>query len=677
MDQIKLDSTLFSQPPPNTSKAGERINLQVVRSLKMHGKLAGTVAALVLAALVFMGLTQRPQFLAKSLVYVQSSTPKPITDVTSGVYDSARYDSYLEQQMQTIVRDDILADALSKVPAGMWRLPGESEASAVARLKASLKVERVLSSYEVSIELKGGNAQAVTRVVNEVTSAYLNKGRGDELAQSDQQLHLLEQERERISAELSKSRSEQAGLSTSLGVADTASTTTGNPYDVQLQELRTELATARQAHAVAEAQLTSATQGAASAEMLNAAADQVAASDPALAALRVSVAERRNALAAQMATMTKANPLFKQDEEEVARLDLSSATLSQSLRKKASQQLMANWRLEAARTGAVQARLEAQLADQTATATGATPKLQRASDLAADVARLQARFTEVDNAIHALELQQNSAGLVHLSLAATIPQAPATGRRQIILLAALPLALFCGAIAAVLAQKLDPRVYIAEDLASALNFPPMVVLPHPEDVDASLMQDYILRLVAAIDQAHRLGAAKTFVFTGASPGMETSGLVESLAKRMNEVGYKVLVTKASAALKSLEQSAQQETHKEAGLTLTSEAGTQLMRVNQESPITERLHQNARNVDVLFIDALPLLCSAETEFDTRLVDVTILLAESGRTTRHDLTRSLALIQRLTRAGVAAVLMDLRLRHADPEFLLTLDGRGVRT
>ena len=202
------------------AQTGMKMDLR--RSLKMHRRAAIWVFAITTVALVALAMTRKPQYMAQSLIYIQPGTPKPLTDVTPGFYDSSRYDSYMQQQLQTITRDDILADALKQIPAGMWQQQGESEEAAIMRLRSSLKVERLLSSYEVQISLKGGDPVSVTRVVNEVTSAFLKSGRRDETAQSDQQLQLLVQERARISAALAKDREEQAGLSSSLGVADTA-----------------------------------------------------------------------------------------------------------------------------------------------------------------------------------------------------------------------------------------------------------------------------------------------------------------------------------------------------------------------------------------------------------------------------------------------------------------------
>ena len=643
----------------------------------MHRKAALAVTALAALLLVVFALLQTPLYQAKSVIYIQPATPKPLTDLAPGMYDSSRYDSYIQQQLQTIDREDILADALHKLPAGLWLHPGESEQSAVARLKAALKVERVLSSYEVMISLKGDDANTVTQVVNAVTAAFLNKGRSDELAQSDEQLRSLTGERQNIVHALSQDRQEQAQLSSSLGVADTASETTGNPYDLQLQDLRSQVAVARQAHDVALAQLTAATRGTSSTSLLDAAADDVASTDPSLSSLKVSIIQRRSALTTQMAAMTTANPLYKQDQEELARLDDSLAKLSTGLRTKASQQLEAKWKLEVERTGAVQSRLESQLAEQTSVATHATPRLQRASDLVADIARLQARYTETDNAIHSLELQQSANSLVHLSLPAIQPQQPESRKRSTILLLALPMALLCGVLTAIILQKADSRIYVAEDVDHLLRFPPMAVLPHPEEVDGSTSDAYLLRLAGGIAQAHRVGKAKTFVFTGATPGMMTSSLVEALAKRMNEIGYKVIVTRASAALSGVKRELQRPAGADLGQVVEVGAGAQLVPVREQRILVDSLREGRLNGDMLFIDALPLLCSAEAEFDTRLVDVTVLLAQSGSTTRRDLSRTVALVQRLTSAGIAAVVTDLRLRNADPDFLTTLQARPLAT
>ena len=672
MNSITIKSSLEQTQKPEQPRGR---SFQIARSLRMHRGLAISVTAFMCALFVAFGLSRHPQYEAHSLLYVQPITTKPVTDTTGGFYDPSRYDSYIQQQLQTIIRRDILSESLKKLPVGTWQWPGESEQSAVARLQSGLKAERVFGSYEISLSLKGDDPAAITKVVNEVTAAFLRKGREDELAQSDQQLQVLIEERERIQGELEKDRQEQAGLSSALGVADTAGES-GNPYDVQLEELRKEVASARAAHAIAAAQPVSVSGSAQSPETLNAVVEEMIANDPGLTALKTTIMQRRSVLTSQMAGLTPINPLYKQDEEELTRLNQSLDNMTAELRSKAAKQLQGKLRFEYARTADIQERLERQLAQQTAIATAAAPKLQRASDIAADITRLQARFAEIDTAVRSIELQHSSAGLIHLSLAAVQPQKPQPSKKVPILIMALPLAFCLGTMAAVAMQMLDPKVYIAEDVGNVLEFRPMAVLPDPEDVNAKVMDEFMLRFVAGVDQAHRAGAARTYVFTAASADTEITEIVALLARKTDQIGYRTMVLKASAALQNLAPAEEEMTKSWGDTRLAKSWETRLTHVKRESFVVENLERLKQNVDLLFIEALPILSSAEAEFVARLADATILIAESAKTTRQELTGSLSLVRRLGVAGVAVVLNGVSLRNADDDFIAavrSVEGR----
>jgi hypothetical protein len=259
---------------------------------------------------------------------------------------------------------------------------------------------------------------------------------------------------------------------------------------------------------------------------------------------------------------------------------------------------------------------------------------------------------------------------VHLSLAASKPEVPLGGKRSVLLGLALPFGIFFGLAAAVAANKLDPKVYIATDVARVLEFQPMAVLPSPFDVDFKVVNEFMLRLVAGIDQAHRSSNANMFVFTSASAKAEISDIVASLALKMDRLGYRTIILKSSNSLQTLttkdgiEDVAKLED--ETALAIASQNNTGL-RVKNESFVFERLERIKNNVDLLFIEALPLLSSAETEYMARLADATVIVAKSGLTTRQELKSSLELVRRISAAGVAAVLNGLQLKFADDAFL----------
>jgi len=617
--------------------AGERPNeaapafqLDAVRSVRMHPKLAAFVACVVMLLVAGYALTRKPMYEARSLSYVEPLETKVVSDGSQGIYDPARYDSYFQQQIQTATRQDILEAAIKKLPAGMWQLPDEDLHSAAERLGNALKVERVGSSYQLAISMQSENPEKASAIVNAATNAYLEQGRKDENARSDGRLVLLQEENQRIQKELQQDRDEQASLSQTLGVADPQNGGT-NPYDAQLTGVRTELVAAREAHDVAAAQLASVTgRGGSSAAGLKAIADEAIASDTGLGALKTTINERRAVLNTQMATLTPTNPLYKQDADEIAAMDKQVDARMTQLRQTAEHRVEDKLRLDLQRTGDVEARLNSQLAHATSLAGSAAPKLQRAKDLAADITRLQARFATVDDALRGLQLESNGPGTAHLLVAAQVPDAPAANRRNLLLALALPLGMFAGIVAAVLARKRDQRLYSAMDLEQVVGVTPMSVMPASYGFSDAALDEHLLRLAAGLERGHRLNGARMFVFTAASESMETSGLVCNVQAKLKELGFEAVVLDAA----NLRQTTAEE-----------------RRLGKAS---SQIEQMKRDNAFLLIDARPLLSSADAEYAASCADATLVVAESGVTTGTELKQCMLLLQQLKATGVGTIL-----------------------
>ena len=668
MSYLVIKSSLDKALPPVGSDPDTAVPLNrwaifqyAVRRHKLLELIAfvGTLLVLVL-------LRGGPHYESTAVVYVQPNQGKSITELTAASYDPTRYDSFMEQQLQTIVREDTLEMAIQQARQSgkdMWSFPGESLQSAAARLHGQVTVSRELGSYQVVISLIGTNPVAVAETLNDVVDAYIKTERNDELSQSNGQLSALVSEKQSVESELAKDRNELDQLSGDLGVADPTGHDS-DPYDSQLKELQTQLLAARTAHAVAQARLQS-IHGAGS-SMLYAASDDTAQPDPAIAALKQTISQQRTALSIEMAGLKPSNPLYIQDRDQLAKLDQTLDSLSTDLHKKAGAELESKLMLDSVRSQDIQDRLEQQLKQLTATATSATPRLQRAASLSADVARLQGRLAEVENGISALVLEGRSLGMVHVVLPGNVPQAPMTSKRQLLFYGAIPIAVLCALLAAFLRQKLDPRVYIADQVTAVLQFPPMAVLPETSDVEPLVLDDLMLRLVAGIEQAHALSGARTFVFSAASSATSITTLVGSLALKMERLGYRMMVLKVGEVLDNfysvdavaspLWNGARTSLAKDSGLTRSGGEGRE----------AEKLAGLTKNIDFLFIEGDPLLTSVETEFAARMADVTFLVAASGQTTRKDLRNAFKLTQRLNVRGVAAVLKNMKLKYADPEF-----------
>jgi polysaccharide biosynthesis transport protein len=74
---------------------------------------------------------------------------------------------------------------------------------------------------------------------------------------------------------------------------------------------------------------------------------------------------------------------------------------------------------------------------------------------------------------------------------------------------------------------------------------------------------------------------------------------------------------------------------------------------------------------VLIDASPILISADTEYLARVADGTVLIVQSGRTTRAQLNRAAKLLERLDVPGVAVTLNRVSRDRVDPALIRDVD------
>jgi len=333
------------------------------------------------------------------------------------------------------------------------------------------------------------------------------------------------------------------------------------------------------------------------------------------------------------------------------------------LRTKASSRIQQRLRTDLDRTAGVEKRLNAQLGQLAGTAAGATPKLQRANDLATDIVRLQNRHTSVDEQLHNLMLQNSVPGAAHLSAAAIAPLHPTvTGIAK----RALPMALgglLLGLLAALIANNLDQRIYVAADVQHVLGFTPMAQLPDFTQVSDGVAEENLLRLSATLEHAYQQGSLRSCIFTSAGAGAGVSTVVNRVSSMLESMGRETVLVEASWVPPDSRSGSN-------GRGLNSEASSQLA-TQRGSRSTALLHQLAEEAEtgaetMVLADTAPLGVSAETEYLARFVDAAIIVIESGVTTRTQLREAAATLQRLDVASVGFVLNRVALEKADPSF-----------
>ena len=644
------------------------------RSLRLHKMAATLITLLTLGLGVALAVRHRAMYEATSVVYV---SPNFHATLVTNQEQEYPYDSYIEEQVHSVTKYNVLVDAIGKLKAGVWQAPGESLESAVDRLQHSLNVRRDGQSYQVQITLQDTDPTHLAEIVNAVTESYLEGIKGEEFYGRDERLDSLRQARTEVQNELNDKLHEQTQISQSLGVAVISSDAT-DQIDAQVAKLRTDLTAAHEQRIQAEAQLSALENGGADAPgtALNSAADEIIASDPSLLALKSSLSQKRALLLDQLAGMTPNHPLRRTTEEQLAQIETALQQMQATLRSHAAATLEQKLRTDLERATTVEAKLTSDLQSNTHQATHAAPSFQRAQVLKAEITALQARYATLDERTRNLELESKSPGSVHMFSPARTPTAPLHSNSTMILGLLLPVALMVGVGSVVLIDFLDPRVHSGNDIEEVLGFAPIGMLFHDKDVTMQVLDECALRLAAGIDQAARTASVHTIVLTSVNAGAGTTSIVESLGSTLAKLGRKTLTIDASGATPpvayitlNIDHSAHRGIGGMPPARPDAEKWSTAVLAQPFSakvpPLTNFMDQAFKDLttdyDVVLIDATPILISAETEYLARFADVTILIAEAGTTTKAQLIRASRLLEKLQIPGVATIINKVAYRR----------------
>jgi succinoglycan biosynthesis transport protein ExoP len=672
---IKQPSKSSTDPIlPSSRRPGFMSRINIRRSLRRHAFTATLVTLSILALGAALLLRHGAYYEATSVVYVSPTFPATLASDHEQDYP---YESYIEQQAHSIARYDVLAEALHKLRPGTWQKPGEGEEEAIQRLQKRLDIKRDGLTYQVDITLGGYEPQHLAEIVNTITNIFLDRVKEDEFYGRDARLMALRQARAAVQTELDERLREQAMLSQQLGVAVIGGENSDH-VDTEVGNLNKELAAARTARIEAEANLSS-LQGDnpnRPSKALDAAADEIIASDPSLLALKTSLSEKRLQLLNQLAGLTPNHPLRKATEEQLADIEDGLQQMQTRLRGQAAAKLEQKLRTEVKRSQTVEAQLTADLRADTQQASTAATSFQRATVLKTEIAALQARYATLDERTRNLELESSSPGSVHMFSPARQPTIPVPSKVKKAAPMLIPAALLAGMLAAVLIDVFDPRLYSATDMERILGFSPIGVIFDDREVAMQVFDECTLRLAAGVDQASRTGKVRTVVLTAVNPGAGTTSIVENLGSTLAKLGRKTLAIDASGtkppvayitvSLNRTTTTAHGLHRVDAASSFRSEAVVAESLAPKLPSLNSFMDQAFRDVtneyDIVLIDATPIAISAETEYLARFADVTILVAEAGRTKTAELLNCVSLLERLQVDGIAAIINRVSLQRA---------------
>lgn len=260
-------------------------------------------------------------------------------------------------------------------------------------------------------------------------------------------------------------------------------------------------------------------------------------------------------------------------------------------------------------------------------------------------------------------------GFAKFAAAAVIPWYSADSsvlRNAIVLLLSF---IFLGAAVAVIAHKVDPRIYVASDVEHLLGFAPMAQLPDFSEVSNEIADEHLLRLASGIDRAFKDRNLSHCVFTGTGPGVGVTAVAARVKEMLETLGKSAAIEGGTGMSPQAHGGGHQE---------TAPQNDDLLMLRKLIIEAGGEAESARH-EIILADSAPLTASEETEHLVRSADCAIVVIEAGVTTRAQLRSVANTLQRIKAPAVGFVLNRIRLATADAGFRRSIKemNRHLRT
>lgn len=656
--------------------------LNPLASFRKHRKLAMISALLIMAAgLPIAWFIGSPKYSSTAVIFV---SPRFLANLEGGreqeLQSNSQYREYVQQNVRTINRFDILLEALRKTGGtkSFWVRPNESLERAAERLQAELEVQPVPDTYQITVTLESDRQAGLAQLVNAVANTYLEKVKSEEFFASDERIQTLERDRNRLQQEIDEKQAQRIRVAQELGTSGFGDGYT-NPFDRRVGITKEALAEASRARIQADAALAAfdTRQRPEGADALRAYAFDQASKNSTLAGLLSHLTVRRAQVLSSINGLSPDHPGRRGAERELADIERQRREASDKLVDEYSRMLIDQRRADAYKAKRVEQDLSSELNSQTSEASWFTSKYQEGIQLGLDIDRARKRFETLQQRIDFLSLEKDAPGFVRLFTPARTPDLPSKGGRRKIFTLFCAAGLAFGLLLPVAVDILDPRIHGLPDVEGVLGFQPISWVMEKREAGPEFAREQILRLANRLSQEQQNHGSRIFAFTSVKARGGTSTLVTETARALARLGVPALAVEANAYRADPRYRKPQAR----GLTVLL-AGHQDLRdsvLTAEADLPDRipvgeigteknlpdiqnlieiLRQATAMYELVLVDLPPILVSVDAEYIARVADVVVLVIEAEAVTRGELRRAATSLERLKVSAVSAVLNRVR-------------------
>ena len=636
---------------------------------------------IVLAGIPFAFMKGVPIYSADATIQVSPRFMKTLRDDIELEFQSnTQYLQFIQQQIRTLTRYDVLESALHRLDAQYagqahpWRIEGESERRSIYRLQRSVRAFHIRDSYLIRVVVDTTRETGVEDVVNAVVEAYLAVARNEHVFGADLRVSQLEQRQSELLEQIEELTTERTTIAQSLGV------TAFNPADVntfdrQMQRLLEEHTDARTRRIEAETRLNAFLNHKETDLSIRSISESLL-SDPGLNSLKASLNQRRAILLTAVSGLAADHPARLDAMEELASIEAEITQRETTLREQLADAILKRYRNSAEQAQAVEERLARTIEEVRMEGRQYAEGFNQALSLNNHIVLLWNELDRVRDRLNFFEAEEAAPGFVRLEAPAMPPLYPTGAGKKKLLILVLLAAGGLSLATPILIDLLDRRIRTVNDAHRVLGFAPMgwtlLQRATPDAGERAFMGEQLRRIASALVREKDRHGTRTLALSAVKPGGGTTSLARTLTLTLNQLGYRALVIEANAY----------HPHPiyRKGCSANSTDLRQLLndptlvaRINTASPGIPCIHtapgspslQNLMNLklaleqfsdfDFVLIDTPPMLTSADAELVIRGCDGGVIVSRAGDITKGELGRAVRMLQRID-PGVAGAIVN---------------------
>ena len=640
-------------------------SIHPVESLRQHVRLCfGIALAVLILGLPAAWWKGKPTFRTEGVVFVSPRFLRNLdTDPEHELQSNSQYREFVQQQVRTINRYDIVANALppGSPEAATWTRGKETARRAADRLRGALQISPVPDTYQITVALEGEKAAGLAEIVNKVMECYVRTAHHELLFDSDSRLRNLEEEKQQMQAGIANLIDERAALAEELGTT-VFSGAIINSFDKQLGGTVDALADARRQRFVAEA-------AAAAPDATKATALQSAMNDTGLNGFKGALNIRKAELLTSIRGLGPQHAGRIAAEKEIRAIDQELETVTAQLQQKLIGNLDTIQRARQAQATAVEQKLTQETQSVRKQTESYYRGYQRSLEVGEELDRLRKRLNAIEVRISYLRLENKAPGFVRIFSPAMTPEFPVSGGRTklgvFVLIAALALAI----LIPLGIDYMDPRVRAPEELQVHLGLPITGWLPVGRDAEPA----HVLRAAISIRRQLHLLRHRVIVVSALGHGGGSTTVTLAIAIALQRLGIRTLVVEANPITRDGRYGGHPSG---AGLTgwLAGRAETEppiapatpalppriatgpgvcddLLPVERLLARLDTLHDGW---DLVLIDAAPLSASLATEEFVRVFGASLLIVDAEKDSKAAVSAALDKLDILAPSAFGAIL-----------------------